>query len=187
MNLLVHVTKHWTEKLTNNRNQPLTTTTSWGLTQEGIFLHNLPGDTQNAWVCSRIATENTHQSSSPYGMQTSITSQDQDQQGHPSPTLPQGFHSSIHPFIIQLFIRSPYQLVWCGTLVTKSHLIVSWCICQAFLQVWQTHWWLHVFKVASWRVCGENAAVEIRTSKFYHPIQLPWQSSPARDVWQIKS
>lgn len=117
MNLLLHGTKHWTEKLTNNRNQPLTTTTCWGLTQAGIFfLHNLPGETQNAWVCSRIATENTQQSSSPYGMQTSITSQDQDQQGycgHPSPTLPQGFHSSVHP-IVHSFIRSPYQLVWCG-------------------------------------------------------------------------
>lgn len=81
-----------------------------------FFLHNLPGETQNAWVCSRIATENTQQSSSPYGMQTSITSQDQDQQGycdHPSPTLPQGFHSSVRP-IVRSFIRSPYQLVWCG-------------------------------------------------------------------------
>lgn len=188
MNLLVHVTKHWTEKLTNNRNQPLTTTTSWGLTQEGIFLHNLPGDTQNAWVCSRNRKHSSEFKPLWYANLYNLTGP-----GPAGPPLPHStprlpfIHSSIHHPIVHSFIRSPYQLVWCGTLVTKSHLIVSWCICQAFLQVWQTHWWLHVFKVASWRVCGENAAVEIRTSKFYHPIQLPWQSSPARDVWQIKS
>lgn len=105
------------------------------------------------------------------------------------PPLP---HSTLRLPFIQSFIRSfVLHTSWYGavgnTAVTRPHLIVSWWISQAFLQVWETHWWLHVFKVASWWVCGENAAVEIRTSKFYHPIQLPWQSSPASDVWQIKS